>query len=155
MVTPAQVSIHEGSEQIRCLRLSPKGLFRWYAGCCNTPLGNTLGARLPVLIVVHSWMDHAAAGHSREQDLGQPKLRMHARFAKGGVPPGAHPRVPPSAIPSTLAFFARGLLGGRAQPSPFFDAAGQPRSQPVLIEQAAREALRARVLAAVGAPSTR
>ena len=39
---PALVRFETGQSQIRCLRLSPKGLLRWYAGCCGTPLGNTL-----------------------------------------------------------------------------------------------------------------
>lgn len=150
MLTPAQVTISEGREQIRCIRLSPKGLYRWYAGCCNTPLGNTLSARLPVLIVVHSCMDHAAAGRSREEDLGQPKIRMQARFARGGAAPDAHPKAPLTMLPGLLAFFARGLLGGRAQPSPFFDAAGKPCTEPTLMPKDARESLRASVLAAAG-----
>lgn len=40
--TPSRLSIEDGAEHLSCLRLSPKGLMRWYAGCCNTPLFNTL-----------------------------------------------------------------------------------------------------------------
>ncbi|MCO6382610.1 DUF6151 family protein [Oceanicola sp. 502str15] len=36
-----RLSIVQGVEHIAALRLSPKGLARWYAACCNTPLGNT------------------------------------------------------------------------------------------------------------------
>ena len=152
ILTPAQVTLTQGEEQLRCIRLSPKGLYRWYAGCCNTPLGNTLGARLPVLIAVHSCMDHVGDGHSRDEDLGPPKVRMLGRFAKGGVPPGAHAKVPLRMMPKTLAHVARGFLRGSAQPSPFFDAAGVPRTEPVLMDKGARESLRARVLAAAGVP---
>jgi hypothetical protein len=148
MVTPAQVTITAGSEQLRCLRLSPKGLYRWYAACCNTPIGNTVNARLPVLILVHSCMDHAANGHSRDEDLGPPKIRMMARWAKGGVPPGAHPKVPFKMLPRLVGQIAGGLLRGKARPSPFFDAAGRPRAEPSLMDKGEREALRARVLSA-------
>jgi hypothetical protein len=150
MLMPAQVTISQGSEQIRCIRLSPKGLYRWYAACCNTPLGNTLGPRIPVLILVHSCMDHAASGHSREQVVGPAKIRIMARFAKGGVPPGAHAKVPASMLPRIAVHIARGLLGRKAQPSPFFDAAGKPRSTPSLMQKSERESLRARVLDAAG-----
>ncbi len=40
---PSKVDIIEGREHLALLRLRPKGLFRWYASCCNTPLGNTMG----------------------------------------------------------------------------------------------------------------
>jgi hypothetical protein len=150
MLTPSQVTLTQGAEQVRCMRLSPKGLYRWYAGCCNTPLANTVSPRLPFLVLVHSCMDHAADGHSRDEDLGPPKIRMMARFARGGVPPGAHPKVPLSMLPRFVGHLARGVFGGKARPSPFFDSAGQPLAQPVLIDQQEREALRARVLSAAG-----
>ena len=31
---PAQLEITAGREHLRCMRLSEKGLLRWYAGCC-------------------------------------------------------------------------------------------------------------------------
>ena len=46
-VAPASLSFDLGADRIVGLRLSPKGLYRWYASCCNTPLGNTLGPGLP------------------------------------------------------------------------------------------------------------
>ena len=39
---PSVIDIQQGQEHLACLRLSPKGLMRWYAGCCDTPLFNTL-----------------------------------------------------------------------------------------------------------------
>jgi hypothetical protein len=39
--SPRYVRFTRGREQHRCMSLSPKGLFRWYAGCCRTPIGNT------------------------------------------------------------------------------------------------------------------
>ena len=41
-VSPRGVKISKGIENVGCLRLSPKGLMRWYAGCCDTPMANTL-----------------------------------------------------------------------------------------------------------------
>lgn len=35
---PSLVDFIEGSEHLACLRLSPKGLLRFYAACCNAPL---------------------------------------------------------------------------------------------------------------------
>ena len=40
-VAPAAVRITAGGEHVVCMSLSPKGLLRWYAACCRTPLANT------------------------------------------------------------------------------------------------------------------
>jgi hypothetical protein len=53
--TPDAIDIISGAEHLAMLRLSPNGLCRWYAKCCNTPMFNTLQRRtLPFAgIVVH------------------------------------------------------------------------------------------------------
>lgn len=46
---PAGFSFTSNSD-LRCLRLSPKGILRWYAGCCGTPIANTLArANFPMI----------------------------------------------------------------------------------------------------------
>src|SRR4051812_9540883 len=40
---PPKFSITQGKKQIRCLRLTEKGMYRWYAGCCKTPIANSMG----------------------------------------------------------------------------------------------------------------
>lgn len=42
---PSHIQLTHGGENLRCMRLSPKGMDRWYAGCCNTPIGNTLQSK--------------------------------------------------------------------------------------------------------------
>lgn len=44
------VKITEGNEHIACVRLNQKGIYRWYTGCCNTPIGNTLGGKTLLLV---------------------------------------------------------------------------------------------------------
>lgn len=41
-MAPRNIVFTQGAESLACLRLTPKGLVRWYAGCCKTPIGNTL-----------------------------------------------------------------------------------------------------------------
>lgn len=38
---PKRVEIHDGMEHIACMKVTPKGPLRWYATCCNTPIGNS------------------------------------------------------------------------------------------------------------------
>lgn len=47
-ISPAQFSITAGEEYLGNLMLSPKGIYRWYAICCQTPICNTLSkAEMP------------------------------------------------------------------------------------------------------------
>lgn len=39
--SPSLVTFAEGRDRLALLRLTPTGLFRWYARCCDTPIGNT------------------------------------------------------------------------------------------------------------------
>jgi len=46
-LAPASFSLRQGHEHVAGVRLTPKGLYRWYASCCHTPLGNTVGPAIP------------------------------------------------------------------------------------------------------------
>jgi len=41
---PMHFEFLAGKEHLAALRLGPKGILRWYAGCCGTPIANTLPA---------------------------------------------------------------------------------------------------------------
>lgn len=136
---PAGVRITEGADQLACMRLSEKGMHRFYARCCRTPIANTLGARAPFVGLASTALDPGA----RESALGPPIARVQGRFAIGGVPAGAHPTVGPGLIARTFAFLARGFLTGSHAPSPFFDArTKQPRVTPEVLTPTRRDALR-------------
>jgi uncharacterized protein DUF6151 len=48
------VTFTTGLKSLACLSLSEKGLLRWYASCCNTPIANTLrNHRIPYVGLVH------------------------------------------------------------------------------------------------------
>ena len=38
-VAPCNLQLTGGLEHLACVRLSPKGLLRWYAECCNSAFG--------------------------------------------------------------------------------------------------------------------
>jgi len=70
-LTPSQMTFTAGADQIRCLRLTPRGLLRWHTECCKTPVGNTLAsARVPFVGVPLLCMDHLGDGWPRESILG-------------------------------------------------------------------------------------
>lgn len=139
---PARVAIEAGAEHLRCVRLSDKGLLRWYAGCCRTPIGNTLpNPRVPFVGVYTGALD---VGGSADARLG-PAASVFGKFAIGGKPDGAPDKVTLGQILGTVGLLGRGLLAGAHRPSPFFDDAGRPRVSPEVLAPAERERLRAAV----------
>jgi hypothetical protein len=131
-ITPSQIKISEGADQIRCIRLGPKGMFRWYTECCQTPIGNTLGSGAPFVGVIHNFMDDT---DSRDQNLGPILGHIHVKFAKESLPDqlksfGSLTRI----IIRTLLKLLVWKLKGLNKPSPFFDAHGAPVSEPRILE---------------------
>jgi hypothetical protein len=142
-VAPRTVSFDKGVEHIVGLRLSPKGLHRWYASCCKTPLGNTMTPALPFVGIVAAVLRGAAQEQQREQLFGKVRGAVLGRFAKGGAPP------PGSTKPDLrmMAHVVRLLLGwklsGKAWPHPFFDRTSGAPSRPVtVLTREERDALR-------------
>jgi hypothetical protein len=140
-MSPAGVSFTAGADKIAAIRLTPKGLVRWYAGCCNTPIGNTMAASgVPVIGVVHAFIAAPSAA------LGPVRGRGFAKSAKGGaaaVPKDGSPDV--VMVARVLAKLLRWRLRGDHKRSALFDAAtGKPLVEPRVLGEAEREELRRR-----------
>jgi Family of unknown function (DUF6151) len=143
---PGRVKLTAGIDAVRSLRFSNK-VFRWYAGCCRTPIANTaLSARVPFAGFVHSFIGVEAEGPSRngilDEILGPPLCRIYERSAAGPLPANAP-------APASLGFYARRaakVLGwwwhGLGRPNPFFDdRTGAPLSAPHVVTGSERAAL--------------
>ncbi len=51
-VAPWSIRFTSGQDRVKALQFSEKGPLRWYASCCNTPLGGTLSRRFPPFCVL-------------------------------------------------------------------------------------------------------
>ncbi|WP_420587270.1 DUF6151 family protein [Ruegeria sp.] len=40
-MSPEEIRIDSGAEHLALMQLSPKGMLRWYASCCNAPIATT------------------------------------------------------------------------------------------------------------------
>jgi hypothetical protein len=135
-VAPAQVRWTEGDDRLRCVRLSPKGMVRWYSGCCRTPVGNTVSARVPFVGLPR------LAFVELPPDAVGPAVGVQGRFAKGGVPPGVHARAPLGLIAHAVRMLTGWWIAGRGRPSPYFDArTGAPRAVPRVLDATERARL--------------
>ncbi len=113
---PWQVEILEGRDQLAVLQLAGRGLYRWYARCCDTPICNTM--RTPKL----SFAGFSTANLDASSDvLGPILLHYKADQATGPVPEnrGSMMRLMYRTIRNTL----RSRLNGKWRQTPFFDAA--------------------------------
>ncbi len=139
-VAPAALSFSRGAENIRGLRLTQKGLHRWYADCCHTPLGNTIGPALPFVgMAVEAFKGNAGGP---DAIFGKPRGAIFGRSALGQAPAGSSSlnlRLLLRSIRMVLGW----RLGGRTWPHPFFDrATGAPLHAVEILTTAQREALR-------------
>lgn len=141
-VAPSMVAFDRGGEFVAGVRLTSKGLFRWYARCCKTPVGNTLTPALPFVGIVTELFRRAPAARPCDEVFGPPRGRIFGKFAVGEPPPGS---LKPNL--RLLAHSIRKLLGwklrGKAWPHPFFErTSGEPIYPVTVLTPAEREALR-------------
>ena len=131
--TPDCIHIRQGRDQLGLMRLSPNGMFRWYATCCNAPMFNTLKRPgLPfVAVLVDRLADPSVIGKVRVQGFlpGKDGKRRH----KGAF----------GMITGLFQRMIAARLSGRWQETPFFDIdTGYPRAQPRVLTKAERDAFR-------------
>lgn len=112
---PSQVQLTQGVDSIACMSLAPRGLLRWYAACCNTPLGNTpRNSKTPYIGLVHSCLEQGPL----EESFGPVGSKLNTASATGPV------QSTPGKNLTTLLKLIRALIGGRiagrSKPHPFF-----------------------------------
>jgi hypothetical protein len=139
---PKDVAFQTGVEHLACVRLSESGLVRWYAACCNTPIGSTPAtSRLPFVGLARACLD--GGGNSVDASFGPVRFCLHID--------GAHGQPKPRRFGA--GGFALWLIGNRLRArftggfrqNPFFDTVrDQPVVAPRVLTAAERRALAAR-----------
>jgi hypothetical protein len=135
-VAPASLTFHRGAERIVGVRLTPKGLYRWYASCCKTPLGNHVGPNIPFVgIVVQAF--------ERPDDVfGKPMGAIQGKYAIGTPPEGTN-KLNLRLIVHAMRLILGWRFGGKTWPHPFLDRATGSPSRPITtLTRAERDALR-------------
>jgi len=140
---PKYVTFTQGFEALACMSLTEDGLLRWYARCCNTPIGNTRrDYRVSFVGLVHTCLEDAS--RSLESSFGPVRMRVNTKSAKGEMR-----TMPISTIAAILLFMIaliRARLDGSYKRTPFF----QPdRGTPVIPSKVLTRNERERVMDAV------
>lgn len=114
---PANVKFTEGIENLACMRLTANGLLRWYAACCNTPIGNTLSTPNPSFIgLIQTCLSSDQS--SLDNAFGPIRMYVNTESAIGENKPKSA-----GVLSGTLRVFGMMLkarLNGRYKQTPFF-----------------------------------
>jgi hypothetical protein len=124
----SNITFTHGKEQLACMSLSERGALRWYARCCNTPIGNTVrNFKVSFIGVVHTCLK----GEQKPIDsvFGPVRMRVNIKGAKERVEPMSF-----STLTSALPFLGSlisACVSGSYKQSPFFDPhSGEPVISP-------------------------
>ena len=120
--------ITAGADHIRALRLKPGGLLRWYAGCCDTPMANTVSAKFPFVTLFQATMAPGA-----EAITGPVRGHVNRRGATAPLPEAAQARSEFGAIARSIRKLLWWKIRGFARPSPLFQEDGTPVREPVIV----------------------
>jgi hypothetical protein len=140
---PKYVTFTQGSEALACMSLTEKGMLRWYASCCNTPIGNTpRDFKVSHVGLVHTCLEDPQ--RTLDSSFGPVRMRVNTKHAKG------KPKLMPlSTIASVLRFLSsliRARLDGSYKSTPFF---APDRGTPVVSPKVLTSIERERVMNAV------
>ena len=131
---PAYMEITQGKENIACMQLHPKGLYRWHTRCCNMPLANTLSSAKVPFVGISVKLMQFADEQAKLDVIGPVVMKAFGKYAIGDMPADAYERFPLSYMPKILAFMVKGRFRKRYHPHPFFTD-GTPIANAVVLNQ--------------------
>lgn len=127
---PAAVRFDAGLEHLACMSLGPKGLYRWYASCCRTPIGNTpRDPRTAYVGLVRACLD--ASDEELARTLGPLRCRVETESASGQVASSGLATAGVVFKVGTMLVKAR--LGGGYRDNPFFRQGTKDPVKPVQV----------------------
>lgn len=136
---PAAVRFEAGLENLACMSLSPKGIYRWYASCCRTPIGNTPREQTTAYVgLVRDCLD--APDEEFDRELGAVRCRVNTKSAAAPVSSSALGTV--WAVGKIGAMIMKARLTGGYRDNPFFDGkTGEPVKPVQVLSLEERKAL--------------
>lgn len=140
-IYPHNLTFKTGASNLRCLKLSSKGTFRWATSCCNSPIANTKIGMPWIGLFAHvfSYNDQQFI----EKTFGPIKSRIMGKFAKGKTAVGTADKMNFRAIVTVLPFMVKGLIFRKHIPSPFFENDHTtPITKPLVLSLSERQNLK-------------
>jgi hypothetical protein len=118
---PLHVHFDAGVQALACISLSPKGMLRWYAECCRTPIGNTpRDFKVPYVGLVHSCL-----GGAQPVDTAFGPATMHLNTSSATSAVTSTPFANVLGIARLMTKVLPARFGGRYTVNPFFNVQTQ------------------------------
>jgi uncharacterized protein DUF6151 len=134
---PKQVCFTQGLEALACMSLSDHGLLRWYASCCDTPIGNTpRDFKTPYVGLIETCLKSNSP--SLQESFGPVLMVLNTKSARGRV------KSTPVNNLATMLVVMKSVIGtrlsGAYKRNPFFGTEmGTPVARPHELTNAERE----------------
>ena len=129
---PKEMELLSGAGNLKCYRLTPQGMYRWTAGCCNSPIANTR-RNFPWGGIFYT----AYTAHNPDalNELGDIKASIFGRDALQGAPGRISDKIVFREMLVVMPFVIKGKILKMHQASPFFESDGKvPISEPVILD---------------------
>lgn len=127
-VAQARLRLSHGKEHLAAVRLSENGMVRWYAACCNTPVGNTmLNTEISFIGLVHSSLERS----QMDIDFGNSIARVNTGSATGKPKPTTTRLV--GSVLKFLWIVLSTRFVGRHGTSELFNESGSPIVRPKVL----------------------
>ncbi|WP_305857758.1 DUF6151 family protein [Balneatrix alpica] len=127
-VCQSRLCFDRGLENVAAIRLTNTGMIRWYAQCCQTPIGNVMAdPKMSFIGLIHTCLDKSAL----DKDFGPSVSAFNTQDALGDPKPQSR-----GLLRSLLRFMRLVLLSrvfGRYKKSPLFSASGAPIVTPKIL----------------------
>lgn len=140
---PSRLSITHGRDQLACARVTPKGIYRWYAKCCHSPIANTA----PTAVLPFAGLFVASMkGDDVDARLGPVRGAAFTKSAHGD-----EADLPPKISSLTMIRVMLGIFAARIKgdvATPFFGDDKQAIAEPHVLSAEARAAIDAAIASA-------
>ena len=121
---PNQLRFTQGMNHLACMRLTDKGMLRWYASCCNTPIGNTPDShKMPFVGLLHNCL--ASTPEALTAAFGPVVTYVNGQSSPSNPKPKDSGLL--KAIARVIQTMLKARLNGSYKQTPFFNAdTGKP-----------------------------
>ncbi len=131
--SPSNITFFQGTDRLACVRLTEKGMVRWYANCCRTPIGNTLPSQnFSFVGIVHNCLE--SSERQLNDFVGATGAQINTESAEGDPKPKSFGILP--IIGRNILRMIKDRVNGNYKKNPFFvSETDEPISKPQILEE--------------------
>lgn len=127
-VAQSRLRFLQGEDRLAAIRLSDKGMIRWYASCCGTPIGNTMNnPKISFIGLIHSCLNR----NQINEDFGVDVAVLNVDTSLGNPKPKQRGFL--GVVTRFMWIVITSRFSGSYKKSPLFTASGLPSVDPKIL----------------------